>query len=67
VTADGTTENVPLPNVKNIGEELRAFAAAVRKGEPHRNTPQAALQDLIVIEAMLGSADSGASVPVERV
>lgn len=50
----------------SVDAEMAAFAAAIRQGEPHRNTPQAALQDLAVIEAMLHSAESGVAVRVAQ-
>ena len=42
-----------------LDSELAAFAAAVREGCPHRNTPLEALADLAAIEAMLASAADG--------
>jgi hypothetical protein len=39
--------------------------AAVRDGVRHRNSPQQALQDLAVVEAMLKSAQTGAMQRVE--
>ena len=43
----------------SVREELAAFLAAVRDGARHRNSPQEALQDLAVVEAMLKSAQTG--------
>ena len=50
----------------SVREELAAFMAAVRDGVGHRNSPQQALQDLAVVEAMLRSAQTGAMQEVER-
>lgn len=50
----------------SVREELAAFLAAVRDGAPHRNSPQEALQDLAVVEAMLASAQAGTLRRVER-
>ncbi len=50
----------------SVREELAAFLAAVRDGAPHRNSPQEALQDLAVVEAMLASAQAGTLQRVER-
>ena len=50
----------------SVREELAAFLAAVRDGVQHRNSPQEALQDLAVVEAMLESARTGTLQQVER-
>ena len=50
----------------SVREELAAFLAAVRDGAPHRNSPQEALQDLAVVEAMLASAQTGTLQRVDR-
>lgn len=50
----------------SVREELAAFAAAVRDGAAHRNSPQEALQDLAVVEAMLQSAHKGTVQKIER-
>jgi predicted dehydrogenase len=52
----------PSPTVQN---ELTAFALSIREGVPHLNTPQEALRDVAVIEAMLLSAQTGQRVPPE--
>jgi len=51
--------------VKNVQEELAAFAAAVRENKPQRNSPLEGLRDLAVIEAMLKSAAEGVRIQVE--
>ncbi len=50
---DGKTERVALGPRDGVLQEIAAFVAAVRDGAPHRNTPEEALRDLAVIEAML--------------
>jgi predicted dehydrogenase len=52
----------PSPTVQN---ELAAFALSIREGVPHLNTPQEALRDVAVIEAMLLSAQTGQRVHPE--
>jgi predicted dehydrogenase len=49
-----------------VRAELAAFAAAINEGTPHRNSPQAALQDVAVVEAILNSAASGTRVTPDR-
>ncbi|MBX3051459.1 MAG: Gfo/Idh/MocA family oxidoreductase [Caldilineaceae bacterium] len=44
--------------------ELAAFVESALTGAPHRNSPQEALADLAVIEAMLAAAESGAAESV---
>ncbi len=46
--------------LRSVERELAAFAHAIRNGTPHLNSPQAALYDLAVVEAMLAAAASGA-------
>jgi predicted dehydrogenase len=43
----------------DVRRELAAFAAVVRDGAPHRNSPQECLRDLALFEAMLRSAATG--------
>lgn len=43
----------------SVERELAAFSDAILKKEEHRNSPEAALTDLLVVEAMLRSASSG--------
>lgn len=63
---DGESERQAFNVLISVREELAAFIAAVRDGAPHRNSPQEALQDLAVVEAMLASARSGRLQRVER-
>lgn len=64
-----TTEDMPLNEAVNrrdgVEGELEAFADAVRKGTPHRNSGLEALRDVAVVEAMLKSAQTGQRVTVE--
>jgi predicted dehydrogenase len=66
VTVDGQKEALPLAPSQGVTDELAAFANAVREGASHRNSPGQALQDVAVVEAMLGSAKTGMRVKVER-
>ena len=65
VTAHGDTRSEDLSDCQNVTEELAAFAAAVRDGEPHRNSPLEALRDLAVVEAMLQAAASGSRIKID--
>lgn len=67
VFTDGQERTLPGEAHQGVVREMAAFAAAIRDGEPHHNTPQAGVQDVAVIEALLRSAESGARVVVERV
>ena len=63
---NGESERQQFNVLISVQEELDAFIAAVRDGSPHRNSPQEALQDLAVVEAMLESAQKGTLQRVER-
>lgn len=52
------------PNYSGLPGELAAFADRIRKGTPHRNTPDEALRDVAVCLAVLASAEAGAAVSV---
>jgi predicted dehydrogenase len=67
ISVSGNTQSIPLEETKTVQEELADFAKAVSEGAPLLNTPQQALQDVAVIEAILRSGATGASVVVERV
>lgn len=67
LTRDGSTRNIPVTAHQGVAAELAAFAAAIRRQQPHRNSPQEALQDLAVIEALVRSAEAGRSVTPERI
>lgn len=67
VTSGGTTRTVPVTPHQGVQRELAAFAAAVREGQIHRNSPQQALQDLAVVEAMLRSAALDCPIAPEQI
>lgn len=67
ITKQGTTQTIKCSAYDGVQKELAAFAAAIRTGEPHRNSPEEALRDLAVIEAMLRAAESGQTVEVAAV
>jgi predicted dehydrogenase len=58
-TVGDTTERIEVSERDGVERELAAFVAAVLDGTPHRNTPEQALADLAVIEAMLDSGLEG--------
>jgi predicted dehydrogenase len=49
-----------------VENELIAFAQSVRSGVPHANSPEEALRDLTVVEALLQAAEQGRVVTVEQ-
>lgn len=57
-------ERMSIRGYRGVELELAAFAAAIQSGVAHRNPPQAAAQDLAVIEAMLRSASEGRRISV---
>lgn len=59
LTREGKTERIETPGFDGVEQELLAFADSIRTGVPHRNTPEEALADLSVIEALLASAATG--------
>lgn len=65
--AGDKTEQITCPGFDGVEKELLAFARSVRHGEPHRNPPQQALQDLAVMEAILDAAQQGRPITPERV
>jgi predicted dehydrogenase len=70
ITAGGRTRTKTIADYVDtsaIRAELEAFAAAILEGRPHRNTPQQALQDVAVVEALLRSAETGQRTAPERV
>ncbi len=54
-----TEERTFEPQPYSVQRELEAFADAIQQGRAIRNTPEEALQDLAVVEAMLASAREG--------
>jgi len=67
VATGSDTYALELPEQQGIREEFAAFAAAVRDGAPHHNTPDQAVQDVAVIEAILRAAETGERVAPERI
>jgi predicted dehydrogenase len=66
----GKARSMPMAregDVPAIEAELAAFAAAIRHGAAYGNSPQEALQDVAVVEAMLQSARIGQRVAPERI
>ena len=53
--------------VNNVTAELADFARAIQDGGSFIDTPEQALQDVAVIEAMLKSAETGTLVKPERI
>jgi predicted dehydrogenase len=62
VTTNGQIQILACPKFDGVDQELIAFARAIRQGQPHINTPTAALGDLLVIEALLQAAATGQTV-----
>ena len=67
VKRGGQVETIACAGFDGVEKELIAWAASIRQGVPHRNTPEEAWQDLAVVEAMLDSATSRAAVAPQRV
>jgi predicted dehydrogenase len=67
VTRGDQTDEIDVSGVNTIQAELAAFAAAIREGQPFVSSPQEAVQDVAVIEAMLRSAETGQRITPERV
>lgn len=65
VSSQGQVRTLPCAGMNGVEVELAAFANAILGNEPHRNSPQAALQDLLVVEAMLKAAQTGQRQQVE--
>jgi predicted dehydrogenase len=59
-----STRRLPVERVLTIDAQYRDFAAAIRTGQAPRSTPQAALRDLAVMQAMLTAAETGQRVIV---
>jgi predicted dehydrogenase len=66
LTADDATQTLTTEGYNGVEVELKAFAQTIRQGQPHRNPPVEALQDLAVLEAMLESAATGRAVRPAR-
>jgi predicted dehydrogenase len=62
LTVGDTTSHLPTANEQSIHDELADCARLVREGGENRSSPQDALQDVAVIEALLQSAQTGNAV-----
>lgn len=60
-------EVIACSGFDGVEKQLVAFQRAIRHGETHRNTPQEALQDLAVVEALLAAAAAGTHAAPVRV
>lgn len=65
VSSGGSTRTIQCPKFDGVERELAAFAAAVRDGAPHINTPEEGERDVAVVEAWLQSAVSGRTMTVD--
>ncbi|MBN1284147.1 MAG: Gfo/Idh/MocA family oxidoreductase [Anaerolineae bacterium] len=63
----GDTTQITRFGGSSVEHELGAFAAAIREGAPHRNTPPQALQDVAVLEAILHANATGERVAPARI
>lgn len=66
IVAKGETRQFPGA-AESVDAELADFASAIRHGTSYRGTPEQALQDVAVIEAMLQSAATGQRIAPVRV
>lgn len=66
ITQGGETQTESF-NDDSLKQEFAAFARAVRAGESHLNTPEQAVQDVAIIEAILRSGESGGRIEPERI
>ena len=64
--ADDDVTVIDCEFYNGVQQEFAAFADAIRDGTPQRNTAEAALADLAVVEAMLQSAANGGQVTAPR-
>lgn len=62
-----SAETVEVKGMRSIRDELAAFAECFHTGAAHRNTPEEALQDVAVIEAILHAIESGGLAQVDRI
>lgn len=67
LTVDGQTQTLAVKPFGGVDGELAAFAAAIRSGAVHRNSPLEGLRDVAVLEALLRAAATGTRVAPERV
>jgi predicted dehydrogenase len=66
VTTDGHTSSQPFA-IDNVRAELEDFARCVEQGRVLRSTPEEALQDVAIFEAMFESARQGRAVEPARI
>ena len=66
IRRSGETRTIDTHGLTDVEAELAAFADTIQYGIPHRNTPQQALQDVAVIDALLRASESGQVIEVER-
>lgn len=66
IERDGKTERREFHRQDGVGKELEAFFTSLRGGASHINTPEEALRDLAIIEAMLKSAATGVCIEVPQ-
>ncbi len=65
LTQQGTTQAIPCPKFDGVEREFAAFAAAVQEGVAHLNSPEEALRDVAVVEAMIRSAETRQAVQLD--
>lgn len=56
LTRGGTSETIACQGFDGVEKEMLAFVDSIQTGAAHANTPDAALADLAVVEAMLVAA-----------
>ena len=67
IALDGAVKEMPLEPVDTVAEELARFAAAMQGDGPVAVTPEEAIANVSVMEAMMASvAENGAWLEVER-
>ncbi len=67
LTRKGKTELLTVPGGNGVRGEFAAFADAVQYDMPHHNTPEQAVQDVALVEAMLRSSETGQRVAPARI
>ena len=67
VVRGNETHTIRFDDINNVRAELSAFATSIRDGSLHRNSPEQALQDVAIIEALLQATKIGQSVEPERI
>jgi predicted dehydrogenase len=61
------SHTISFNDINNVRAELSAFAASINDGSHHLNSPEQALQDVAIIEALLQATKIGQSVIPERI